>query len=84
MILWGIIMSSITVDLPVEIVQQLELQAKQQGLDPQQLASDLIVEILGKQSTDKEVSEVDLLQLVNLGFGDKWWASSLSEIRFFG
>ncbi len=76
-------MSSITVDLPVEIAQQLELQAKQQGLDPQQLASDLIVGILGKQSTEKEVSEVDLLQRVNLGFGDKWWSRyhSLIELR---
>jgi hypothetical protein len=76
-------MSSITVDLPVEIVQQLELQAKQQGLDPQQLASDLIVEILGKQSTEKEVSEIDLLQRVNLGFGDEWWTlyQSLIELR---
>jgi hypothetical protein len=79
-------MSSITVDLPVEIVQQLELQAKQQGLDPQQLASDLIVEILGKQSTEKEVSEVDLLQRVNLGFGDEWWTlyQSLIELRQSG
>ncbi len=76
-------MSSITVNLPVGTIQQLELQAKQQGLDPQQLASDLIVGILGKQSTEQEVFEVDLLQRVNLGFGDEWWSKyhSLIELR---
>ncbi len=67
-------MSSITIDLPVEMVQQLELQAKHQGLDPCQLASDMMVELLGKQSTETEISEVDLLQRVNLGFRDEWWA----------
>lgn len=76
-------MSVITIDLPIEIVQQLENQAKQQGLDPQKLASDLIVGLLGNQLAEKEVTEVDLLQHVNLGFGDKWWSRyhSLIELR---
>lgn len=67
-------MSSITIELPVEMVQQLELRAKQQGLDPRQLASDMIVQLLGKPLAETETSEVDLLQRVNLGFGDDWWA----------
>jgi hypothetical protein len=39
--------------------------------------------LVGNQLAEKEVTEVDLLQHVNLGFGDKWWSRyhSLIELR---
>jgi hypothetical protein len=76
-------MSSITIYLPIEIMQQIENQVKQQELDPQKLASDPIVGLLTNQLAETEINEVDLLQHVNLGFGDEWWTlyQSLIELR---
>lgn len=68
---------TITLELPADIEKELQAAAAREGVKPQQI----VIEALASHLRDAASpvhhlpsSEAELLQQINLGFDESWWA----------
>lgn len=65
---------TLTIDLPPELEARLRAEAQRQGVDARLYVLRAVQERLGGMGDSLAPSEADLLQKVNLGVPDQFWA----------